>query len=83
MHYAEYADCDNNAATGLGNGCHEVMYSTDYTDDVNSATWVVIYNDTFDNYNVDIVTANVVTTSSGIGFTGNLVGDVNSASISW
>ena len=35
-----------------------------------------------DNYNVDIVTANVVTTSSGIGFTGNLVGDVNSAGIS-
>ena len=51
VHWSDYADCDNNAATGVGNGCHEVMYSTDYTDDVNSATWVVIYNDTFDNYN--------------------------------
>ena len=51
VHWADYADCDNNATTGVGNGCHEVMYSTDYTDDVNSATWVVIYNDTFDNYN--------------------------------
>ena len=51
VHWADYADCDNDAATGVGNGCQEVMYSTDYTDDVNSATWVVIYNDTFDNYN--------------------------------
>tara|TARA_B100000900_G_scaffold362320_1_gene335506 strand:- start:473 stop:2176 length:1704 start_codon:yes stop_codon:yes gene_type:complete len=51
VHYPTYADCDNEATTGVGNGCQEVMYSTDYTDDVNSATWVVLYDETFDNYN--------------------------------
>ena len=39
VHYADYADCGNDVETGIGNGCQEVMFSTDYTDDVNSATF--------------------------------------------
>ena len=53
VHWANYADCENPATTGLGNGCHEVMYSTDYTGDPNTASWTVIYNDIFDNVNPD------------------------------
>ena len=53
VHYAEYADCGNDVETGIGNGCQEVMFSTDYTDDVNSATWTVLFNETFDNYNAN------------------------------
>jgi len=51
VHWPTYADCDNPVATGLGNGCQEVMYSTNYTGDINTSDWTVIYNDTFDNQN--------------------------------